>query len=38
VGLIFLKIFQHAACQGAERLQRRPIELLLLTQAGIFSD
>ena len=38
VSLVFLQIFQDPACQGAERLQRSPIELLLLAQAWIFSD
>ena len=36
--LIFLQILQHASRERAERLQSSPVELLLLTQARIFSD
>ncbi len=37
-GMGFLQILQHPTSQGAERLQRSPIELLLLPQAWIFTD
>jgi hypothetical protein len=36
--LLLLQLFHHPAGQGAEGLQRSPIELLLLAQGGILTD
>jgi hypothetical protein len=36
--VLLLQFFQHSSSQGAEGLQGRPVEFLLLAQAGIFAD
>ena len=36
--VLFLKIFEHPARQGAKRLKGGPVEFLLLTQGGELSD
>jgi hypothetical protein len=38
IAVLLLQLFQYPASQGAEGLQRSPIELLLLAEAGMLSD